>query len=462
MPTSPVLVPAGPAVPDSSNTEATFDAQWEAFNAWAKNDLQPGVNALATVTKTNADEAHADAVATAADRVQTGLDRVATAADRVQTNLDKIAAAASATSAAAIAGAFVGTSTTNLLIGLGSKTFVTQSGEQYTAGIWMTAVSNANSANWMFGQVTSYIGASLVLDVQAIGGSGTLASWNLSLTGARGATGPAGSLSGVATGTVELLSGAAIASAATVNLDTATGNRVHITGTTTITAVTLTRGPRTVIFDGILTLTHHATNNNLPGGANIITAPGDRAIYESDGTTDYCVAYVKANGQAVTVGAAPATPFMHVREEQSAGTNSQNTSLSSFPGTVRTINTVVSNTISGASLASDQLTLPAGVYEIYCWAPAVGVGNSHSRHQAYLERVAGSSVILIGTVAQLNGTSGGFTSGSPSLISGRFTLAATETVQIRHMSNAGNGGQNLAGGTGLSAVYTTLSLTKVA
>jgi len=100
----------------------------------------------------------------------------------------------------------------------------------------------------------------------------------------------------------EWATGSNIASAATINLNTATGNRVHITGTTTITAVTLTRGPRTVIFDGILTLTHHATNNNLPGAANITTAAGDRAIYESDGTTVYCVSYIKVSGAAV-VGA---------------------------------------------------------------------------------------------------------------------------------------------------------------
>lgn len=106
------------------------------------------------------------------------------------------------------------------------------------------------------------------------------------------------SIDGV-TGAIDLNTGKAVASASTINLDTATGNRVHITGTTAITAVTLTRGPRTVIFDGILTLTHNATTNNLPGAANITTAAGDRAIYESDGTTVYCVSYIKVSGAAV-------------------------------------------------------------------------------------------------------------------------------------------------------------------
>lgn len=110
----------------------------------------------------------------------------------------------------------------------------------------------------------------------------------------------------------EWATGTAIASASTINLNTATGNRVHITGTTAITAVTLTRGPRTVIFDGILTLTHNATTNNLPGAANITTAAGDRAIYESDGTTVYCVNYIKASGTAIVAsGGAPAGAIIY-------------------------------------------------------------------------------------------------------------------------------------------------------
>ncbi len=94
--------------------------------------------------------------------------------------------------------------------------------------------------------------------------------------------------------------GANIASATTINLTTATGNTVHVTGTTSITAVTLGAGMiRNVIFDGVLTLTHHATTNNLPGGANITTAVNDRARYIGDGTTVYCVNYQKADGTAV-------------------------------------------------------------------------------------------------------------------------------------------------------------------
>lgn len=98
-------------------------------------------------------------------------------------------------------------------------------------------------------------------------------------------------------GAMNWVKGADIASASTINLTTATGNAVHVTGTTQIDAVTLGSGMwRLVIFDGALTLTHHATNNNLPGGANITTAANDRALYWADGTTVYCAFYMPAAG----------------------------------------------------------------------------------------------------------------------------------------------------------------------
>jgi hypothetical protein len=100
-----------------------------------------------------------------------------------------VAADASAQAAAAMAASFAGTSTSSITIGLGSKTFATQSGEQYTAGIFVTVVSSASPSNFMFGQVVSYSSSSLVVDVQSTGGSGTYASWNISLAGVRGAPG---------------------------------------------------------------------------------------------------------------------------------------------------------------------------------------------------------------------------------------------------------------------------------
>lgn len=93
--------------------------------------------------------------------------------------------------------------------------------------------------------------------------------------------------------------GANIASATTTDIGAATGVFVHVTGTTTITGLgTKTAGVhRLVTFDGSLTLTHHATNLILPGGASITTQAGDSALFVSEGGGAWrCVNYQHAAG----------------------------------------------------------------------------------------------------------------------------------------------------------------------
>lgn len=128
------------------------------------------------------------------------------------------------------------------------------------------------------------------------------------------------------------LKGADIASASTINLDTATGSIVDVTGTTAITAITLSEGKRRIVrFTGALTLTNGASLI-LPGGANITTAAGDFAIFAGYATSVVrCVVYVKASGKAViapamseiTGTALPAVGY--TATSYSAGTKSSGT-----------------------------------------------------------------------------------------------------------------------------------------
>lgn len=114
--------------------------------------------------------------------------------------------------------------------------------------------------------------------------------------------------------------GADIASASTVNLTTATGNYVNITGTTAITAITLAQGARrTVKFAGALTLTNGASLI-LPGGANITTAAGDTATFigEAAGVVR-CVQYQLASGLALV--ASPSTDLYYRLNAAVAGAN---------------------------------------------------------------------------------------------------------------------------------------------
>jgi hypothetical protein len=93
--------------------------------------------------------------------------------------------------------------------------------------------------------------------------------------------------------------GADIASATTTDLAGATGNYVHITGTTTIEEFgTVSVGvPFRLVFDGILQLTHDATKLILPTEANITTAAGDRCEVVSLGSGNFrCLWYQRASG----------------------------------------------------------------------------------------------------------------------------------------------------------------------
>ena len=102
--------------------------------------------------------------------------------------------------------------------------------------------------------------------------------------------------------------GGDIASASPTVIDT-DGDYFDVTGTTSFTAFTVAANRLfTLQFAGALTMTHHATNLDLPGEANITTAAGDVAQFFSTGTnTVQCVNYTKADGTAVVATAVDAT-----------------------------------------------------------------------------------------------------------------------------------------------------------
>ena len=203
------------------------------------------------------------------------------------------AAAASAASAFSAPGTSA-TSTSVLTIAIGAQNLVIQSGKSLVVGMQVIIANTASPANWMAGTITSYNAATGALGVAVTniqGAAAGVSTWTVSLIGAPGVT-----------GVLNELKGAPIASAATINLDAATGNLVHITGGTPITAMTLAAGSRrTVVFDGVLTLTNSATLQ-CAGAASITTAPGDMAtVYGDGGGITIVRDYIKANGMAATV-----------------------------------------------------------------------------------------------------------------------------------------------------------------
>jgi microcystin-dependent protein len=115
------------------------------------------------------------------------LSRALQVSEAYDGDVDSFISLITSTSSALIA-TISGTSTSTLTVGTGSKTFTTQSGKSWVLGQRLRAASD-DGTKIMEGQVTAYATTSLTLNVDYTSGSGSHSDWNISLTGARGASG---------------------------------------------------------------------------------------------------------------------------------------------------------------------------------------------------------------------------------------------------------------------------------
>ena len=115
---------------------------------------------------------------------------------------------------------YLTTSTSSNSISLGGKTFTVQSGLSYTPTQDITIVFDLS--NHMHGQVTSYSGTTLVVNITDITGSGTYTSWTINVGGVIG---------GTALQIANNLSDVASASASLANIGGVPTNRAITSGT---------------------------------------------------------------------------------------------------------------------------------------------------------------------------------------------------------------------------------------
>lgn len=152
-----------------------------------------------------------------------------------------------------------------------------------------------------------------------------------------------------------------------------------------------------------------------------------------------------------------ATPeLLHIRDEKPSGTTGGGFTAGAWQ--IRTLNTVKTNEIAGASLASNVVTLPAGTYEADIAAPAIFV----VLHKARLYDVTGAAVLIHGTSERSNNGAGVTTSASR--MRGRFTLSVTSNVRVEHRCSVTNGTDGFGPQTGFGdiEVYTDFVIRKIA
>lgn len=277
-----------------------------------------------------------------------------------------------------------------------------------------------------------------------------------------------------------------LASSSTPALWATTSNYINITGTTPITgfASGTTGQQRLVRFDGVLTLTYHATTLKLPTGANIVTAAGDHALIQCDGTTNSTVVgYFRQDGTVLvptlpdtgevtwemledevfnqtttTIASDDLVPFADVSDGTTPGIkkvglvsslldlapgalmaiiNEQYASGASVPNAVadafyvRVLNELVYSRDSLVTLASNNFTLPAGDWLIE-WALAFKSTN-YTTSKLYDYTNSADVAFSIAHYFDVNRDQSGITQGAA-----RVSIASATAYNIQYKcSNAG-------------------------
>lgn len=184
----------------------------------------------------------------------------------------------------------------------------------------------------------------------------------------------------------------------------------------------------TTVGKAVIVATNEAAAQTAIGattiGKALIVAADAAAVQAAAGGTTVGKAVFTAASEAAGRTAILALSNKHAvyQDQKSSGTNGGTFTAGDWR--TRVLTTEVADTI-GASLASNQVTLPAGTYRVVGYAATAG---SPGNHQARLYDITGAAVLLLGMITNV--------AGSPAMVSGVFTLAAPSAVELQHRCSA--------------------------
>jgi hypothetical protein len=211
----------------------------------------------------------------------------------------------------------------------------------------------------------------------------------------------------------------------------------------------LTAADMNITNSGIPVFATTVTRDAAFGGTGEKTlAEGQFAYIEATNTTQY---YDGAAWQSL----AAAREIASFTEYQASGTAGGTSTAGSW--IKRTLNTTLTNSITGCTLTSSVISLPAGTYRI----DAAGSFTSPNQCKIKLRNTTDSTDTIIG-VNIFNGSSGPGAASGP--LSGTFTIAATKNfeIQYRVASGIASNGLGEPSSFGISECYLFCTIEKVA
>lgn len=144
--------------------------------------------------------------------------------------------------------------------------------------------------------------------------------------------------------------------------------------------------------------------------------------------------------------------LLHIQDQKSSGTSGG--TFTSGARRTRDLNTVVTNEITGASLAANQITLPAGTYYIDALSPAYNV----SGFVAFLYNVTDAADVSLNS-------QGGYAQGSAvnCFLSGKFTISAQKVFELQNLSTGTTANIGFGVGNSLRSVeiYSDIKIWKM-
>lgn len=183
-------------------------------------------------------------------------------------------------------------------------------------------------------------------------------------------------------------------------------------------------------------------------GTGITVTSGTAKELRNDGTN-----VIDYEGVVTTTGVLSVDNMIHVQDQKTSGTSG---GANASGNNTRTLNTVISNTISGASLSSSRVTLPAGDYIAIAEASCYRTDFS----RLYIRNFTDSTDIASGVNGISN--SSNLTEIKDHVRSSKFTLGSSKAIELKHyLLTVNSEGFGRANSTGEVEVYADLQIYKV-